>query len=160
MNQKEVTVHIGEIKVAKKGETLKTILGSCVGIGFIWKKKGICALAHCLLAESPSKTFEIGGRFVDQAIPSLIALMKIQPEDMGDIEVVLAGGGNMTQPGAKNIERLVGTTNFNIAEKELKKRGFRFVCLDRAGEEGRRVTIYSENCTYLVEPIPRVIVAA
>ena len=43
MSLKEINVHIGEIKVAKNGAILKTILGSCVGICFIWKKKGICA---------------------------------------------------------------------------------------------------------------------
>ncbi len=160
MSTKVINVHIGEIKVARNGEILKTILGSCVGIAFIWKKKGICALAHCLLAESPTKSFAIDARFVDQAIPSLIALMRIHPENLGEIDVVLAGGGNMTQPGAKNLGKLVGTTNFNFAERELKKRGFNFVCLDQAAEEGRRITVYSENCTYLVEPIPRLLTAA
>ena len=126
---------------------------------YLEEKRHLC-LGHCLLAVSPTKSFAIGGRFVDQAIPSLIALMGIRPENIAEIEVVLVGGGNMTQPGAKNIDKLVGTNNFNVAEKELKKRGFKFVCLDQAAEEGRRLTVYSEDCTFRVEPIPRVIVAA
>ncbi|MBK7889573.1 MAG: chemotaxis protein CheD [Bdellovibrionales bacterium] len=89
MNQKEINVHIGEVKIAKNGEILKAILGSCVAIGILWEKRGVCGLAHCLLAENPEKTFAIGGRFVDQAIPSLLALMKIRLENFGEIEVIL-----------------------------------------------------------------------
>ena len=37
--QKIFDVHIGEVKIAKNGEVLKAILGSCVGIGIIWKEK-------------------------------------------------------------------------------------------------------------------------
>ncbi len=155
-----INVHIGEVKIAKKGETLKTILGSCVGIGFIWKSKGICGLAHCLLAESPSKTFAIGGRFVDQAIPSLLALMKIRPKDLPAIEVIVAGGGNMTQPDAKNPDSLVGSINFTVALRELKKIGLHPSRVDRADDDGRKITINSAECTYTIECIPRLVVAA
>ena len=155
MNQKEINVHIGEVKIAKNGEILKTILGSCVAIGILWRARGVCGLAHCLLAENPEKTFAIGGRFVDQAIPSLLALMKIRPENFDDIEVILAGGGNMTQPGAKNVDSLVGSHNFAIAERELKKLGISISHKERAGEEGRKVFIDSKTCTYLIKSIPR-----
>ena len=160
MSTKEINVHIGEVKIAKKGETLKTILGSCVGIGFIWKDRQVCGLAHCLLAESPTKTFGVGGRFVDQAIPSLLALMRIHPENLSEIQVILVGGGNMTQPGAKNVDALVGSNNFKVAERELKRHGLKVVCFDHAGEEGRRVFINSGDGSYLIEPIPRFVEAA
>ena len=153
-------VHIGEIKIARKGEILKTILGSCVGIGFIWRRKGICGLAHCLLPEAPEKTFEISGRFVDQAIPSLLALMKIHPEDLHEIEAIIAGGGNMTQPNSQDPSNLVGSHNFLVAERELKKLGVRLVHVERGGEEGRKIFIYSVDCTYKIEKIPRIIGAA
>ncbi len=155
MNQKEINVHIGEVKIAKNGETLKAILGSCVGIGFLWKERKICGLAHCLLAEAPTRTFAISGRYVDQAIPSLLALMKIRPENYPEIEIIVAGGGNMTQPGALDIDELVGSHNFAIAQKELKNRGLKITKLDRAKEEGRKITIDSQLCTYVIEEIPR-----
>ena len=158
MIQKEINVHIGEIRVARNGEILKTILGSCVAIGVIWRERKICGLAHCLLAESPTKTFEIGGRFVDQAIPSLMVLMKIRPEHVLEIEVFVTGGGNMTQPGAKNTDALVGAHNFSVAERELRRLGIRPVELNRAHEEGRRVMVDSLTCKYVIESIPRIVV--
>ena len=51
---REYHVKIGELRRGRTGEVLKTTLGSCVGIAILWKARGRYALAHCLLAESPS----------------------------------------------------------------------------------------------------------
>lgn len=158
--QKVLNVHIGEVKIAKKGELLKAILGSCVGIGIMWKEKKICGLAHCLLAESPTCTFEIGGRFVDQAIRSLIALMKIRNEDLDEVEVVIIGGGNMTSPGATKIDELVGANNFKVALREAKKHGLRIIYSDGGGEVGRKIFVDASNCSFKLEKIPRIIEVA
>lgn len=153
--RKEINVHIGEVKVARNGEILKTILGSCVGIAFIWKERKICGLAHCLLAEAPTPSFSITGRFVNQAIPSLIAMMKIRPEHFKEIQVIVAGGGNMTQPGAKNVDKLVGSTNFETAMSVLRKLGIEPIRTDQAQEDGRKMTIDSLSGEFTIEAIPR-----
>ncbi len=158
--QKVLNVHIGEVKIAKKGEMLKAILGSCVGIGIIWKGKEMCGLAHCLLAESPSPTFEIGGRFVDQAFRSLLALMKIRPEDINDVEVVIVGGGNMTSPGIADSSKLVGTNNFRVALSEAKKHNLKVIHSEGGGEEGRKIFVNSADFSYIVKKIPRIVRAA
>ncbi len=155
-----MNVHIGEVKIAKNGETLKAILGSCVGIGFIWKANQKCGLAHCLLPESPTPTFEIGGRFVDQAILSLLAMMRIKEENYSNVEVIIAGGGNMTNPGAKDSSVLVGANNFRIALQVSKTLGLKVVHSDGGGEEGRKVFIDSSDFSYRIEKIPRIISAA
>ena len=67
MNNKNCNVHIGEVKTGSGDVELQTILGSCIGIGFLWKKRGVYGLAHCLLSKSPDQDFEIGARYVDQA---------------------------------------------------------------------------------------------
>lgn len=158
--QKVLNVHIGEVKIAKSGELLKAILGSCVGIGIIWKEKNICGLAHCLLAESPTPTFAIGGRFVDQAVRSLMALMKIRDEDTSHVSVVIVGGGNMTSPGIEDGSDLVGAVNFRMAISEAKKYKLRIIHSDGGGDEGRKIFINSSDFTFKVEKIPRIIGAA
>ncbi len=157
--RKTVNVHIGEVKIAKNGELLKAILGSCVGIGIIWKEKQICGLAHCLLPESPEKTFEIGARFVDQAIRSLVAMMKIRPEDVKSVDVVIVGGGNMTSPGATNASKLVGENNFSVALREAKALGLHIVHSDGGGEAGRKIFVDAADYSYWVEKIPRIVKA-
>lgn len=154
---KLINVHIGEIKIAKNGEVLKTILGSCVGIGFIWKKKNLCGLAHCLLPETPIKTFEIGGRYVNQAIPALMAMMKIRDENISEIEVIVAGGGNMTSVKGDNSDGLIGSQNIKMALGELQQRGFRIQQSKTGGNEGRKMTIYAGSFTYKIESIPRIL---
>lgn len=153
--QKILDVHIGEVKIAKNGEILQAILGSCVGIGIIWKDKSICGLAHCLLPESPVPTFEIGGRFVDQAIRSLMALMKIRQEDLNSVALVIVGGGNMTKSGANSLD-LVGSCNFKTAINEANKRHLPILYSEGGGEVGRKLFIDSARFTYKVEEIPRI----
>jgi chemotaxis protein CheD len=91
------------------------------GIGFIWKNKGVFGLAHCLLHESPTPTFEIGARFVNQAFRCLITLMKICPDELDAISVVIVGSGNMTSPGIADSSDLVGAKNLRVALNECPK---------------------------------------
>ncbi|MDD3052200.1 MAG: chemotaxis protein CheD [Candidatus Cloacimonetes bacterium] len=153
--RKILNVHIGEIKIAKNGEILKAILGSCVGIGFLWKTKKMYGLAHCLLPENPEKSFSISGRYVDQAISSLYALMKIEEKDINEIDVVFVGGGNMTNPNEKDGSKLIGGQNLQVAERELKKRKMKIVFIEQGGNQGRKIMIDSSTGDFKIEAIPR-----
>lgn len=148
-------VHIGEVKTAKNGDSLKAILGSCVGIGLIWKARQLCGLAHCLLPENPAPSHMIGGRYVDQAVPSLLALMKIRQNDLDEVQAVIAGGGNMTNPNSPDSSKLVGAHNFSTAEREIRKRGIRLIHSECGGDEGRRITLKTSDCSFQIESIPR-----
>lgn len=152
MMQKTINVHIGEVKIARDGELLKAILGSCVGIGIIWKSKSICGLAHCLLPQSPTPTFEVGGKYVDQAVRSLISLMKIAPEDYNSISVVIVGGGHMTKSTATNTSH-VGSNNFKAALNEVQKRNLPISYSEGCGEFGRMFFIDSSSLSYKIEKI-------
>ncbi|MGA7816957.1 hypothetical protein [Caballeronia sp.] len=46
-------VRIGEVKTAGRDVILRATLGSCVGIGVLWRSRGLYALAHCLLPDAP-----------------------------------------------------------------------------------------------------------
>ncbi|MDD4976848.1 MAG: chemotaxis protein CheD [Bacteriovorax sp.] len=140
----EIHVNIGEVKVGKNGDLLKTILGSCVGIAFVWKNKGLFGLAHCLLPEANESTFLIGAKYVSQAVPSLIALLKVRPENIKEIEVFIAGGANMmSQLARQNVDH-IGLQNLAAAKKYLELNGFKFREIDVGGEEGRQMLI---DCT-------------
>jgi len=152
---KTLHVHIGEVKIAKRHEHLKAILGSCVGIGLIWRQEKKCGLAHCLLPSNPERSFEIGGRFVDQAIRSLFALMKIKKSDIGDVHAIVAGGGNMTSFLTSRTRPLIGEANFQAAVSGLKQVGMKIVHADGGGELGRQITVDAQRFTYDVQLISR-----
>ncbi|GAB5407336.1 MAG: chemotaxis protein CheD [Aureliella sp.] len=152
---KTLHVHIGEVKIAKRQEHLKAILGSCVGIGLIWRQEKKCGLAHCLLPSAPEKSCEIGGRFVDQAIRSLVALMKIKKSDVADVHAIVAGGGNMTSFLTSRRRPMIGEANFQAAVSGLKQIGMRIVHADGGGELGRQLTVDAQRFTYDVQFISR-----
>lgn len=140
----EIHVNIGEVKIGRSGDLLKATLGSCVGIAFVWRDKNICGLAHCLLPEADESSFNINAKFVSQAIPSLIAMLKIRPENINEIQVSIAGGGNMmSQLFRKNIDH-VGTLNIIAAQKYLKQYGLKFSELDTGEDVGRQILV---NCS-------------
>ena len=152
---KEINVHIGQVRIGRNGDRLKALLGSCVAIGFIWRRKRICGLAHCLLPEAPTRSFEIGGRFVTQAVPSLMALMKIQPDETGEIEVILAGGGNMLDSDGNGRDSKVGSSNAEVALRVLRDAGFCITTQSTGGTEGRHVVIDCSECSFQIKNIPR-----
>lgn len=155
MSSKEINVHIGEVKIGKKNDTLHALLGSCVGVALLWPERGVYGLAHCLLSEAPKKTFEINGRYVDLAITSLLALMHAHKEDYPLITAVVAGGGNMTLPEGTDPKKLVGSKNSEIAFRCLKERSIRIIYSDTGGAIGRRISVDCCSGTFNVTRIPR-----
>lgn len=140
-----IHVRIGEVKTGKQGDLLKATLGSCVGIAFLWKSKGIFGLAHCLLPETEEKTSALSAKFVNQAVLSLMKLMKINPEDVKEIEVHIAGGGNMmSQLARRNVDH-VGMLNAVAAKKYLALYGFHIKSSELGGEEGRQISVDCSN---------------
>src|SRR5579872_1204538 len=103
MEHRRQQVGMGEIKIGTGSDILHAILGSCVGIGFIWKNGNRCGLAHCLLPEAPMQICSIGARYVSQAVPSLLLMMGIKEHDYPDIEVILAGGARMLKVGSRGF---------------------------------------------------------
>ncbi len=153
MSVAEIMVHMGEVKIAKHGEVLKSLLGSCVAVAFIWKKKQLCGLAHCLLPINHEPSFAMSGRFVNQAIPSLVALMNLESQDLAELEVIVVGGGNLTQPGAHTTQNLVGSQNLQEALHQLELLGIQPTYLERGGEEGRKITLCSLDGSYSIERV-------
>jgi chemotaxis protein CheD len=152
-----IHVSIGEVKTGTGEDVLMTSLGSCVGIAFIWQKKNLYGLAHCLLPEAPDKASIISARFVSQAVPSLLSLMEIDPRQHREISAVIAGGGNMTAPKDSDPKNLIGTLNAVAAEKYLMAAGIEVVHKDLGGDYGRKLYIYCSTGEFSIQPIPRIL---
>ena len=152
--RREIHVNIGEVKTGKNNDVLKALLGSCVGIAFIWPQKKRFGLAHCLLPEAPAPSMEITGKWVSQAIPSLMALLKIHNEDVDQIEVFVAGGGNMMSQIARRNNH-IGAQNIEAAKKYLAAKGLKIKKLEVGGDEGRQIILHCETSTVEVKTISK-----
>ncbi|KZY40296.1 chemotaxis protein CheD [Roseovarius sp. HI0049] len=151
----KIHVQIGEVKIGRPGDILTAILGSCIGLGFLYPARGIFGLAHCLLSDSGAVSDKIGGRHVDQAVRSLVSLMEIGPPDHKHIKAIVIGGANMTMPPDTDPRRLVGTTNSGSAYRAVRKLGLRNIHEDTGGVLGRQVTIDCTTGEFDVVQIPR-----
>ena len=137
-------VKIGEVVLGEEGDVLTANLGSDLGLLFVWSDKKLFGMAHCLLPESPTGLLILSGRFVSQAIPSLIEVMGINSENLNQIEVhIMGGGGDHANPIArKNIE---------AAEIYLGAFGFRIKSVDVGGKFARHMIVdCSANSVHVV----------
>jgi chemotaxis protein CheD len=141
-------VTMGKLKIGARNGQLQALLGSCIGIGFIWKKRGRCGLAHCLLPEAPELQDELGARYVSQAVPSLLLMMGATEADYPDIEVIVAGGANMLSNCAGRLQ--IGQQNAAAAQKHLSLRGLTVHYCRVGGECGRTMTIDCATHSYAV----------
>lgn len=149
----DIHVKIGEVKISGPGNRLKATLGSCVGIAFLWKKEKLFGLAHCLLPSTDQILPDIGAKYVSQAITSLLSLMKIEKCNYKEIEVVLAGGGNMlAQLSTSNLNQ-VGELNSKVAREILKSLGLSIIMEDLGGTLGRQIFIDCTNATIEINKI-------
>lgn len=137
----EIHVKISEVKTGRAGDRLKATLGSCVGIAFLWKEKGLFGLAHCLLPFSEGAQTDLGAKYVPQAIDSLVKIMKLEHIDAKKIEVIIAGGGNMLAQLSCHNSNNIGDQNIEAARKFLKSAGFFISHESVGGNEGRQIFI-------------------
>ena len=146
-------VGMREVKIGRRGDVLRATLGSCVGIGLIWQKGGRCALAHCLLPESPAPIIRIGARYVSQAVPSLLSLLSLKPADYPDVEIILAGGARMfrSRPSVAHV----GELNTAAALRYLALHGLKVSHADVGGRRGRQMVIDCARLSYAITEIER-----
>ena len=144
-------VGIGDLKIGGRSGQLKALLGSCVGLAFLWKKRGRCGLAHCLLPEAGAPQWEPGARYVSQAVPSLLRLMGASAADYGDIVVVVAGGGMMLSACSSRFQ--IGQQNADAARKYLGLYGLNVLECRVGGRTGRTLTVDCASGTCQIEDI-------
>lgn len=150
-----VRVGIGQLAVERGPRLLKATLGSCVGLAFLWREQGCFALAHCLLPVAPDSSPGPGARYVDQAVGNLLALMQVAARDVGQIEVYVAGGGNMMQRGeSANQASHIGQLNIDSAMQQLARRGLTVHHADVGGKQARQMLLDCANGTVTIMRLP------
>ncbi|WP_374000434.1 chemotaxis protein CheD [Bdellovibrio bacteriovorus] len=155
MEKVEHHVRIGQLLIVEDGTVLKTVLGSCVGIALLWKKRGKCALAHCLLPLADSFKADADARYVDQTIPRMIERLGATSADFPDLEAVVAGGGKMISVEKAYSKYVVGDENLRVARQMLESRGIRIVAFVPGGEQGTKLRVDASSGEYHIESIPR-----
>jgi len=130
-----VTVRMGEIAVVTNGETIRTLLGSCIGVALYDVHRKVGGLAHVVLPSSRGHTGP-PGKFVDTAIPELIQRIGQSGGQLTNLTAKVGGGARMF---ATSVDVAIGEQNLAAIEHELKNRRIPVLGRHCGGQQGRRM---------------------
>ena len=141
------SLRMGEMNVARDGEQLTTLLGSCIGLALYDQKQKIGGLAHIVLPTAPEKN-DHPGKFVDTAIPQLIQEMKQFATAPLHLTAKMAGGASMF---SNSIAANIGLKNQESCQQMLIEMGIPLVGENCGGTQGRRMTLDTTNGNVRIE---------
>jgi len=143
-------IRMGEIGVVRGSGTLRTLLGSCIGVVIQHPQARIAAMGHILLANSQGN-LDAPGRYVDTAIPEIIrqlkSLARLEDRFVADI----SGGADMFNVGT---ERTVGRLNIAAVIDVLVAHRITIRSQDCGGKQGRRMAVDVATGLVTIERIP------
>ncbi len=135
-------VRMAGMEIVRDGRSLKTILGSCVGILLRDTDRKVSGLAHIML---PTRRHddEAIGKYADSAIPALLERLAGSGCRPGSLRALLFGGAQMFPMGNASIAS-IGDQNVLAARRVLAERRIPIVFEDTGGTAGRAV-VYSNT---------------
>jgi chemotaxis protein CheD len=129
---------MGEIAVARTGNTLRTLLGSCLGLALYERRLQVGALAHIVLPES-SGAMGLPGKFADTAVPAMLEqLQSLANGSPLRLQAKIAGGANMF--ATADLENSIGAQNRAAIERALDAHRIPIAARHCGGEQGRKMT--------------------
>jgi len=132
-----VVVKMAEMEVVADGRSLKTVLGSCVGVIVRDAERKVSGLAHVMLPVRRSDD-SASGKYADSAIPALLAGMTSRGGRNGSLQAILIGGAQMFPTGGASISS-IGDQNVEAARRILAERKIPIIFEDTGGTAGRSV---------------------
>lgn len=143
----DANVGMAQIAVVSGESTLRTVLGSCIGLVLYHAPRKIAAMAHIVL---PSSSDRPGppGKFADTAIPELLRLLSAEGVTRSSLSAKLAGGANMFG-GSGPIQ--IGAHNHEAVVQSLAALNIPITGEHVGGAKGRRVSFQPSRCVMVVE---------
>lgn len=139
-----INVGVAQVKLGNTPGTLRTILGSCVGICIYDRMKKIGGLAHILL---PNDT--TGGavpeKYADTAIPLMVNMLLKEGAKRDFMSAKIAGGASMFKFDSNITLGQIGTRNIEETRKILAKLGIPIVDEDVGGSVGRVIDFFLDD---------------
>ena len=151
----QLPVRIGEIRVASGSSLLFTLgLGSCVAVVLDDAAACIGGLAHPMLPE-PSNGHPAGppGRYVNRAVPDLIAAMLAAGAVHERLRARLVGGASMFRDMLEGDGLRLGRRNVEAAREALARAGIAVAAEAVFGTHGRSVFLRTSSGELLVTSV-------
>ena len=129
-------IGIGDIGVISGAGTLRTLLGSCIGLVLHDNKKHVGGMAHIVLPHS-SGTVGPPGKYANLALPELIRQIQAIGGAPKELVAKLAGGARMF---ATEKTQSIGDQNLLAVEQLLRDAGIPIRGRHCGGTQGQRMS--------------------
>ncbi len=149
-NGSPASIGMGEIRVARDGGTLRTFLGSCVGLVLLDRRRRLAGVAHIVLPDSRGLG-QPPGKYADTAVPETVRLLRdLAGGEPLHLTAKIAGGAKMLpfQQG-----QTIGEQNVVAVERLLAAEGITIVGRCCGGEHGRRLVVDVATGVVTVETV-------
>jgi chemotaxis protein CheD len=130
-------VDIASARVQRSPHRLVAVLGSCVGIALFDPGTRIGGLAHAVLPRSDADASR-PHRYVDTAVPALIAQLEREGADKHRLQAKLAGGAH-DLAGTSCFQ--TGLENVQAARDSLERVGIPILAEHVGGRTGRKIVV-------------------
>lgn len=131
----------GQWYVGQRGEEVRTLLGSCVGITLWHPNRRIGGMCHFLLPDRRRGAGAVlDGRYGDEAVELLVREIQKSGVRTDEFEAQLYGGAD-TMPEDANVKFNVGERNVEKAWSLIDQHRFQLMAVDVGGNEPRSVTL-------------------
>jgi chemotaxis protein CheD len=141
----EVYLKPGEMFLAREPTTIRTILGSCVGVTFWCARLGVGALCHSMLPRCPQPavggemSLEVGYRYVDFCIREIARQLDSLGAARHEIQVKVFGGADVLFVAEAAARPSVGRQNYETAMEVLHDEGFAVSASSLGETFGRKI---------------------
>jgi chemotaxis protein CheD len=134
-----VTVGVGDLKVAKSPKTIKTSLGSCIGVVLYDNINKIGGILHLMLPKRNDREGKLS-KYADTGIPLLIDLMVMQANaNKKLLTAKIFGGAKMFNVNSELFD--IGKANAIETKKILEKMNIRIIAAKTGGTKGYQISI-------------------
>ena len=142
-------IGIGDIGVISGVGTLRTLLGSCIGLVLHDNKKHVGGMAHIVLPHS-NATVGPPGKYANLALPELIRQIESLGGASKELVAKLAGGARMF---ATEKSQSIGDQNLLAVEQLLRDAGIPIRGRHCGGTQGRRMSYDVTTGVVVVEVV-------
>jgi len=141
-----ILVGLGELRTATtpEGVLISVGLGSCVALCLHDPWKHIAGMAHMVLPVSgEGRRIGLESKFVDRAVPLLLAEMERLGAGRGRMVAKLTGGAQMINGLGAMGQQHIGERNADAARAALLDLGLEVQSEDTGGRSGRTARFYA-----------------
>lgn len=135
--QNVITVGVGDLKITRSPNVLKTLLGSCIGIVLHDPINKIGGLLHIMLPFNNSADVKIT-KYADPGLPYFISQIVTQAGALRNtLTAKIFGGAKMFETNGKLMN--IGEANELAVRRILKEEGIRITASKTGGTKGYNI---------------------